>query len=134
MGGFLEGHGDTLQRNRCILGLSHHANEKVDVILKQSTLAGIVFERNSGMLREDSKVVGHFFGSCADSHLNFSSNEYYTPDGAVVIVCESDTHHTLKELQDQFGLEAGSTGGKLPDESQILEWALAVVDSEGEQR
>ena len=127
MGGFLEGHGDTLQRNRCVLGLAHPSNEHTDAIFKQSTLADIVFAKNSDVLRDESKVVGHFYGSCADSHLNFSSNEYYTPDGEVVIVCESDTHHTLKEMQDQFGLEVGSVGGMLPNESQILDWALAAV-------
>jgi hypothetical protein len=56
-------------------------------------------------------------------------NEYYTPDGKVVIVCESDTHHTLKEMQELFGLEAGSTAGKLPGNSQILQWAQALVDA-----
>ncbi|KAL3914224.1 MAG: hypothetical protein SGARI_000235 [Bacillariaceae sp.] len=78
---------------------------------------------------EQSNNVGHFFGSCNSSHLIMTKNEYYTPDGAVTIICESDTHHTLKEMQEQFGLEAGSRGGKLPGDAQIIEWAQAILSA-----
>lgn len=127
MGSFLEGHGDTLRRNRCVLGLGSSENRVKKAILAQTALGDIAFGKNSSKLEKDSNVVGHFYGSCADSHLTLEKNEYYTPDGEIVIVCESDSHHALEEMQEQFGLESGSTGGMLPCDSQILQWAEALV-------
>lgn len=109
MGTFFEGHGDVLRRNRCILGIDQtkHTSAYED--------------------KDMPRNVGRFYGECAHSHLTMVDNEYYTPDGVTTIGCEGDSFHSLKEMQDQFGLEIGSFGGPLPDDSKILEWANDLI-------
>lgn len=109
MGSFLAGHGDVLRSNRCILGL------------------GEAKAISASTLRSDPPNVGRFYGECADSHLTMSSNEYFTPDGTVIIGCNGNSFHTMKEMQQMFGLEVDSTGGMVPDDLTILEWASELV-------
>ncbi|KAG7341556.1 beta-helix fold protein [Nitzschia inconspicua] len=114
MGTFLRGHGDVLRSNRCILGLGQGSIE---------TNGSNSFE----LVATDPPNVGRFYGACDDSHLIMSSNEYYTPDGVVNIGCNGNSFHTMKEMQEKFGLEIDSKGGKIPEDTLILEWASKLV-------
>lgn len=117
MGTFLKGHGDVLRSNRCIIGLDHVRN----------TVGGLDATEKHWSKASSPPNVGRFYGDCADSHLTMASNEYYTPDGVVNIGCNGDIFHTLKEMQDLFGLETGSVGGKIPDDATILKWAARIM-------
>jgi hypothetical protein len=117
MGTFLRGHGDILRSNRCVLGL-----EKASRNLNFSSAVDGVESIHS-----DPPNVGRFYGSCSDSHLTMTSNEYYTPDGVVNIGCNGNSFHTLKEMQHLFGLEIDSLGSKVPEDSTILEWAAKII-------
>lgn len=57
-------------------------------------------------------------------------NEYYTPDGEVKLGCGYN-NIPLNEVQETFGVEEGSIGGKLPNEDTILEWARELLIQEG---
>jgi hypothetical protein len=106
MGDFLEGHGDVLRGNRCLVGLGNSHNSIDDQI----------------------PFVGRLWGGCEDSHVTLAGNHYFTPDGVVKIACHEDDYVTLDEIQRKFGLEGNSTGGTLPSEVKILHWAKSIMD------
>ena len=72
---------------------------------------------------DEPPFVGRLWGGCVDSHLILESNEYYTPDGIAMVVCNGDDFHKLEEMGPKFGLEVNSTVAVLPDVKTILTWA-----------
>ena len=117
MGGFLEGHGDVLRRNKCLLGLG----DRMDSGCGDPSCA--VPNSNS---EDASKIIGSLWSGCKDSHITLVSNEYYTPDGTAFIRCGQD-ETSLSSVQKEFGLEADSTISILPDEDTILMWTRTML-------
>lgn len=76
------------------------------------------------------EIVGHLYSGCEDTPVVLQDNKYYTPDGEVKLGC-GDNNIPLNEVQETFGVEEGSIGGKLPNEDTILEWARELLIQEG---
>jgi hypothetical protein len=124
MGGSLEGHGDVLRRNRCLVGLGN----RMDSGCGDPSCASSIPDSD-----ESQRVVGTLWGGCQDSHLTLSSNAYYTPDGEAIIRCgEEDV--TLEEMQTRFALESDSVKARLPDEETMLQWAKSMIHREAPYR
>jgi hypothetical protein len=119
MGGFLEGHEDALQRNRCLVGLGN----KMGSGCGDPSCAEPTPESEASQ-----QLIGRLWGGCEDSPPTLSSNEYYTPDGEAKIQCGNEDTYSLEELQVKFGLEGGSTNARLPDEDTMLSWAEAMIN------
>jgi hypothetical protein len=66
-------------------------------------------------------------GGVPDSQVTLASNEYYIPDGQAMILCGKE-RYSLKEVQEKFELEKGSTMARLPTEDTILDWATAMIE------
>jgi hypothetical protein len=117
MGSFYEGHGDILQRNRCLVGLGH----KMASGCGDPSCASSTPESD-----ESQQIVGHLWGGCENSAVVLSKNQYFTPDGGAKIGCQDDVF-SLEELQAKYGMEKGSTHSKLPDEETMLKWARQIT-------
>lgn len=120
MGSFFEGHGDTLQRNRCLLGLGQALNDGC------SDIPCLHSDWDEKETDEDEELVGTLWGGCNPSHATLTANEYYTPNGKAFIRCGSDSY-TLDKIQE-FGLEVNSTQNRLPKVDLILDWAKALLN------
>jgi hypothetical protein len=118
MGGFLKGHGDVLRGNTCIVGLDQ----------KMDSGCGDPSSCTSPNPEDDEslKVVGRLYGGCQDSHVTLSDNKYFTPDGKAMFYCGQDGY-SLEEMQEQFGLEVGSSQADIPSEDDMVEWARAML-------
>ena len=133
MGSFNEGHGDVLRGNRCLVGLSTGSYAFNDDRPTSSTMQvreNLLREKygyNSSSTDDESPFVGRLWGGCEDSHVTLESNEYYTPDGIAMVVCNGDDFHKLEEMGPNFGLEVNSTVSVLPDVKTILTWAEAAT-------
>jgi hypothetical protein len=122
MGSFLEGHGDVLRGNRCLIGLMKTSN--MDDPCQDPQCASKNLFTNS---KDDKRtIVGGLWGGCQNSHVTLASNEYYTPDGTAMIGCGEDAY-TLGDAATLFGLEVGSTSAVLPNEETIVGWAESMV-------
>lgn len=129
MGSFNEGHGDVLRGNRCLLGLStgsYAFNDDISTSSIKQVRENLLREKygyNSSSIDDEPPFVGRLWGGCEDSHVTLESNEYYTPDGIAMVVCNGDDFHKLEEMESKFGLEVNSTVSVLPDVKTILTWA-----------
>mmetsp|Transcript_11555 Transcript_11555/g.12404 ORF Transcript_11555/g.12404 Transcript_11555/m.12404 type:complete len:1059 (-) Transcript_11555:164-3340(-) len=154
MGTFLEGHGDILRGNRCLVGL-HYSNDdderndcednndsscytsnvtggRKSITARSSSSRIPTVENDSftGTITNDNEepsFVGKLYGGCEDSHVTLVSNEYYTPDGIALIACNNKDFYTLNDMETKFGLEVNSTCGPLPEISTILDWATSIA-------
>lgn len=117
MGDFNKGHGDILRRNRCLVGLGH----KMDSGCGDPSCSSPTPESD-----ESQQIVGYLWGSCKDSAVVLSENEYFTPDGKAKIGCD-DGAFPLEEMQTKYGREIGSTHSKLPDEETMIQWAKQML-------
>jgi hypothetical protein len=117
MADFFQGHGDVLRRNRCLLGVGN----RMDSGCGDPSCARPVPETD-----ESQQVVGHVWGGCQDSAAELTENQYFTPDGEVKIDCQDDVV-LLEELQSKYGMEKGSTKGRLPDEETMIAWAMDLL-------
>ena len=163
MGGFLEGHGDILRGNRCLVGLhdnydddsetsdcendndsscytSKRMTEAMAMATKTTSLSRASSSSSSTTIIDDNNsddeppFVGRLWGGCEDSHVTLASNEYYTPDGIALIGCNGNDFYNLSDMTTKFGLEVNSTNGPLPDVDTILEWATSVVMEKEQQQ
>jgi len=154
MGGFLEGHGDILRGNRCLVGL-HDTNDDdkrndcednnaslchtSNVMERRKSMTARSLSSRSPTIEYDSFTgtiingdeiplfVGQLFEGCVDSHVTLVSNEYYTPDGIAMIACNGKDYYNINDMGKKFGLEVNSTCGPLPEVSTILDWATSMV-------
>ena len=137
MGSFLEGHGDVLRGNRCLLGVGntkHNAENKAVGIMYNKWRSEALQEhygyptkrKGSGTGEGEPNFVGRLWGGCEDSHVTLESNEYYTPNGVAVLGCGNDFYN-LSEVEARFGLEGNSTVSLLPETGVILEWARSTL-------
>ena len=117
MAGFLEGHGDTLTGNICIVGLGH----KMDSGCGDPSCARPDPEDHDAL-----EVVGRLWDGCQDSHVSLTNNRYFTPDGNASFYCGNDKI-SLEELQQRFGLELNSTRDVVPVETEMLAWARSML-------
>lgn len=83
---------------------------------------------NNSNTEDEDPFVGRLWGGCEDSHMTIESNEYYTPDGTAMVVCNGDNYHKLEDMAPTFGLEVNSTASVLPDVRTILAWAEAATN------
>ena len=135
MGNFLEGHGDVLRGNRCLVGLRDDDDksdgDKSDYEVYDSSYetSGTMVTVLSldGVLEDEPPFVGRLWGGCQDSHVTLVSNEYYTPDGIAMIACNGNDFYNLEDMATKFGLEVNSTSALLPDVQTILNWARSTV-------
>jgi hypothetical protein len=116
MGGFLEGHGDTLRRNICIVGLGN----KMDSGCGDPSCASSRPENE-----ESLEVVGRYGGGCLDSTVSLEQNQYFTPNGKAMFYCD-DKKYSLAEMQ-KFHLEVGSSEAQVPSEDVLLNWARSMI-------
>ena len=163
MGGFLEGHGDILRGNRCLVGLhdtydddgetsdckndndsscytSKRMTEAMAMATKTTSLSRASSSSSGTTIIDDNNFedeppfVGRLWGGCEDSHVTLASNEYYTPDGIALIGCNGNDFYNLSDMTTKFGLEVNSTNGPLPDVDTILEWATLIVMEKEQQQ
>eukprot|EP00934_Nitzschia_sp_Nitz4_P006339 Nitzschia sp. Nitz4//scaffold304_size22322//19029//21871//NITZ4_008574-RA/size22322-snap-gene-0.3-mRNA-1//-1//CDS//3329547079//6329//frame0 len=118
MGGFYPSHGDTFRNNQCMVGLG----AKMGSGCGDPSCASPIPEPDASQ-----ETVGHLWAGCKDTPVELSGNQYYTPDGVANIDCGSSVV-ALEEMQQDFGLELGSSVAKLPDEDTMVEWARAKVE------
>jgi len=132
MGSFNEGHGDVLRGNKCLIVVDSGKYE-------DNSSASATQKMREALLREkygynnsnnDDPYVGGLWQSCEDSPVILESNEYYTPDGTAMVVCNGDEYHKLEDMAPTFGLEVNSTVSVLPDIRTILAWAEAATNPE----
>jgi len=158
MGGFLEGHGDILRGNRCLVGLHDNYddddetsdceddNDSSCYTSKRTTKAMATTTKTKSLSRasgtaiiiddnddDEPPFVGRLWGGCEDSYVTLVSNEYYTPDGIALIGCNGKDFYNLNDMATKFGLEVNSTNGALPDVDTILEWATSIVMEKQEE-
>jgi hypothetical protein len=157
MGGFLEGHGDILRGNRCLVGLhdnyddddetsdckddndsSCYTSKRMTEAMAMATKTTSLFRASSSsgttITDDEPPFVGRLWGGCEDSHVTLVSNEYYTPDGIALICCNGKDFYNLSDITTKFGLEVNSTNGPLPDVDTILEWATSIVMEKEQQQ
>ena len=123
MGSFLEGHGDILRNNRCLIGLSKTSN--LDDGCRDpycSSKLGVDAPKRN----DQRMIVGGLWGGCEDSHVTLSSNKYYTPDGTAMIGCGEEAY-SLEQAATRFGLEINSTSDTFPKLESIVGWAESMV-------
>jgi hypothetical protein len=123
MGGFLEGHGDILRGNRCLIGLGQHST--VDDGCRDPYCASKVLGETRST-DDEPTVIGGLWGGCQNSHVTLTSNEYYTPDGTAMIGCGEEVY-TLEDAATHFGLEGNSSSAVLPNEETIVGWAESML-------
>lgn len=137
MGSFLEGHGDILRGNRCLIGLSNHKNTNVDDPTCRGNPRHCTSKNYHYLVNftgasigddddDERPIVGGLWGGCQDSHVTLTGNEYYTPDGTAMIGCGEDAF-TLADAAKEFGLEVGSTSSLFPNEETIVGWAESIM-------
>ena len=130
MGNFLEGHGDVLRGNRCLVGLRND-DDRIDCEDFDSSCgtSEIMMTASSldRVLEDEPPFVGRLWGDCEASHVTLVSNEYYTPDGIAMIGCNGNDFYNLKDMATKFGLEVNSTSARLPDVETILDWARSTT-------
>lgn len=131
MGSFLEGHGDVLRGNRCLLGLRNDdgGGGGDTSITSEKMRASTLYNKYKYLTDDDDEpsFVGRLWGGCEDSHVTLESNEYYTPDGIAMIGCNGNDFYKLNDLTSKFGLEVNSTVALLPDVDTMLHWARSTV-------
>jgi len=132
MGSFNEDHGDVLRGNKCLIVVDtgkHEDNSSASATQKMRE--GLVREKYGyNNSNNDDPFVGRLWQSCEDSPVTLESNEYYTPDGTAMVVCNGGEYHKLEDMAPTFGLEVNSTVSVLPDVRTILAWAEAATNSE----
>ncbi len=132
MGSFKDGHGDVLRGNKCLLGLDsgQYGVENLASTAQKMREAELRERYGYKYTNDEDPFVGRLWGGCVDSHLTLESNEYYTPDGIAMVVCNGDEYHMLEDMAPTFGLEVNSTVSSLPDVRTILAWAEAATNEE----
>jgi len=130
MGSFREGHGDVLRGNKCLLGIDAGQDEVDNLASSAQTMREAALRERYGYkyTNDEDPFVGRLWGGCVDSHLTLESNEYYTPDGIAMVICNGDEYHKLEDMAPTFGLEINSTVSSLPDVRTILVWAEAATN------
>jgi hypothetical protein len=122
MGGFLPGHADVLRRNTCVIGLGNH---QMGSGCGDPSCASPYPVDNVDSL----EIVGMLWDGCdkGDSQVTLEGNHYYTPQGTAKIRC-GDKEYNLKQVQEKYVLELGSTAGSIPaDEQEMVDWARSML-------
>jgi len=70
---------------------------------------------------------------CRNSNAVLHDNEYYSPNGTLLVHCWDDDEGPVpfEEAQESFGIEKGSSIHNTPDQSDILLWSAELLLSEG---
>ena len=78
----------------------------------------------------DQPIV--YLATCNQSNTNLYKNMYHTLDGEVSVKCgysDEVSPMPLEKVQQEYGLETGSTKSKIPTAKTILSWVLQTLFS-----
>ena len=96
---------------------------------------GSFFEGHGDIVRRNKCIVpaddrpSIFVTHCDHMTAALYHNEYFSPNGTVLVECEfnSNNVYTLEAAQEKYGLEVGSTASVTPTIAEILKWSREIL-------
>ena len=122
-GSFFAGHGDIVRNNRCLVGLETFGHSTQD--FPTST-----FRKMNGQMFESHQDNVAFVNRCKEGNSVMFNNSYYTPHGNASYRCGdfgNDEEFNLTRVQDEFGIEKGSTSETFPSLDVLVQWAKSLL-------